>query len=142
MKDELKILSKNERKKENNDEFINILSKSNFKKIVIKENDNKNRTGIKQYDTLKKFIVLIFFFLSYLLFLLSLEKCYLGIDVCPGRFDWMKLKVKELIISCIILSILIEFMIYGFISKLNIIHVIVMFFLFYKYSHGLDFDNH
>ena len=142
MIEELKLFSKNEGKKENNDEFINDLSKSKFKQIFIKDYNNKNRKGLKKYYNYKQFIILIFFFLTYLLFLLSLEKCYLGIDLCPGRFDWMKLKVIELIISCIILSILIEFMIYGIISRINIIHVIIIFFSFYEYSHGLDFDNH
>ena len=101
MTDEIKIFSKNEGKKCNNDEFVNNdLPKSKFKQIIIEEYDIKNKTGLKEYYNCKKFIVLISFLLTYLLFLLSLEKCYQGIDICPGYFRWMKLKVIELINSC------------------------------------------
>ena len=131
-------------KKENENEifyeFNNFSSNSGFKEIEIKEYNDK--TVLIGYYIYKKLFVLLSFFLVYLLFFLSLEKCYLGIDSCPGKFDWMKLKLKELIISCFILSILIECIFYDIISKLNIAHIVVIFYSFYEYSHGLEFDDH
>ena len=40
------------------------------------------------------------------------------------------------------MSILIELIFYNFISKFHIIHITIIFSLYYKYSHGLDFDDH
>ena len=141
MREELKIISKNEGKKEDSNENINNLSESTFHEIEIKE-DNFIKKRVKKYYNNTKFIIIILFLLSYLLYFLSLEKCLSGIDGCPIKVKWMILKIIELIISCIILSILIEFMFYNIISRFNIIHVNITFFVFYEYSHGLDFDNH
>ena len=90
----------------------------------------------------KKLCVNIFFFISYLLFYFSLEKCYEGMDECPRRIIWIQNKIKEIIFSCLIMVILIELIIYKRISKLHLIHIILSFVLYYSYSHGITFEDH
>ena len=90
----------------------------------------------------KKFYINLFFFISYLLYYNSLEKCTEGMDECPRRIDWMKNKIKEIFFSCLIMAILIELIIYKRISKLHLIHIIICFILFYTYSHGITFEDH
>ena len=86
--------------------------------------------------------VFILFFISYYSFYLSLEKCTEGEDRCCLKLSWMKLKIIEEAISCIIIIILLELIILRKISKLHIVHIIIVFTLFYFYSHGIDFDDH
>ena len=90
----------------------------------------------------KKKYICIFFLLSYLLYYFSLEKCTEGMDECPRNVSWIKSKIKEVILSCLIMVILIELIIYKKISRLHMIHIISSFLLFYIYSHGLDFEDH
>ena len=90
----------------------------------------------------KKFWINLFFFISYLLYYISLEKCLEGMDVCPRRVDWMQNKIKEIFFSCLIMVILIELIIYKRISKLHLIHIIISYILFYSYSHGIVFEDH
>ena len=87
-------------------------------------------------------MVYICFFLSYLLYYNSLEKCFKGMDECPTNIDWIKTKVKEAIFSCFIMVVLVELIIYKKISRLHLIHIILSFVLFYSYSHGLNFEDH
>ena len=84
----------------------------------------------------------LLFFLSYYLFYLSLERCYKGEDACCQKFKWMKKKVIEELLSCFITIILFELMIKKKISKLHLIHFIVVYIYFYNNSHGVDFDDH
>ena len=94
----------------------------------------------------KKSIFLILlkslFILSYYLYYLSLEKCYEGFDRCGVKINWISLKLFEAIFSILILVLLIECMFYNIISKLNIIHIILYYYIIFKYSHGLDFQDH
>ena len=138
---ELEKISNNEDKREINDDFMNYPSKVILSDIIIKNRFHK----IARFKYLKlnaQFLAIILFFLSYLLYFLSLEKCLLGLDDCPLEVSWMKKKIKELLISCVISFILIELMIYNKISRLNIIHMMIIFSIFYLFSHGLDFDDH
>lgn len=41
------------------------------------------------------------YLISYLLYFLSLEKCYEGEDACCIKINWIILKIVELIISCL-----------------------------------------
>ena len=82
------------------------------------------------------------FSLTYILFFLSLEKCTRGEDRCFKRLKWITLKIIEEILSCVLTIVLFQFMILKKISKLHLIHFVIMFFLFYCYSHGVDFDDH
>ena len=84
----------------------------------------------------------IIFLLSYYLFFLSLERCTLGEDICCRKFSWMKKKIIEESISCILSIILLEAIILNKISKLHIIHFAIVFILFYLYSNGIEFSDH
>ena len=90
----------------------------------------------------QKIFVYVFFFLSYILYYNSLEKCTRGVDECPRKVKWIKTKVIELVFSCLIILILFELMIYKIISILHLIHIIFIFILFYLYSHDLNFQDH
>ena len=107
MKDELKELSRVEDNRETNIELIRLLNKQTFLKNARNETNFINNSRKKFYHIL----IYIFFFMSYLLYFLSLEKCNLGIGGCSREVMWMITKIIELIISCIIMSILIELMI-------------------------------
>ena len=87
----------------------------------------------------------MYFFLyliSYFLYFISLEKCYEGEDVCCVKGNWIKAKLVELMISCLILSYLLQLIIFNISSKLNLIHIFIVFLLFYKYSHSYYFHDH
>ena len=79
-------------------------------------------------NNIKKFCVFTIFGLCYLLYFLSLESCYLGEGVCSTNFKWIKRKVIEEIISCILLAITLELIFFNVISKYHLIHIILLFF--------------
>jgi hypothetical protein len=89
-----------------------------------------------------KTYVYLFFFLSYLLYYTSLEKCTKGFDICTKRINWIKVKIAQLIFSCLIMVVLFELIIYKIISLVHLVHIIFIFILFYLYSHDLNFQDH
>jgi len=82
------------------------------------------------------------FFLIYLFYYLSLEKCYEGDGICSFLIDWIMKKVREEIVSCILMEIMIQLMIFKIISIKHLIHIIIIFILFFLYSHGIYFHDH
>ena len=94
------------------------------------------------YINKKNKFALIMFFVSYYLFFLSLEKCYEGEDRCCKKWKWIKKKLNQETISCIIISILFELIILKILSIFHFLHFIVVFIGFYRYSHGILFDDH
>ena len=105
------------------------------------EEEKKSKIDIKNILINKK--TFIGFFLSYLLYFLSLEGCYLGEDMCSEKKkNWIKLKVNEEIISALIMTIIIQLIMFQKISKMHIIHIIIIFLLFLLYSHGYEFHDH
>lgn len=88
------------------------------------------------------FFVLFLFFLTYYFYYLSLEKCNDGEDICCQKFGWMKKKIIEELISCILTIILLEAIILKILSKFHLLHFAIIFCLFYIYSHGIRFHNH
>ena len=88
-----------------------------------------------------KFALILFFF-SYHLFFLSLEKCFEGEDRCCKKWKWIKKKLIQEAISCIIISTLFELIILKIISVFHILHFIIVFLCFYRYSHGILFEDH
>ena len=101
----------------------------------------------RYYNFIQKIIkkinkYLFYYLISYFLFFLSLEKCYEGADACSIKKNWIIAKIVELTISCLILVYLLELIIIKFSSKLNLIHIFIVFLLFYKYNHGYQFDDH
>jgi hypothetical protein len=144
-------MSKNISNIEESDSLNNYKEKINIKKIIKEENIIKSgQLNLKKKNKkinffcifLKNLIYLFLFFISYYLFYLSLEKCHEGIDMCCTKYFWIKKKIIEEVISCLIISLLIELMFYNIITKLNIFHILIVFCYLYKYSHGLDFDDH
>jgi hypothetical protein len=89
-----------------------------------------------------KYLIFFSFFLSYFFFFLSLEKCYDGEDICCTYNDWMKKKVVEESISIVITLVLFQLIILKIVSRLHFIHFAIIYYLFYKYSYGITFDNH
>jgi len=87
-------------------------------------------------------LIVISFILSYFLFFLSLEKCTQGEDLCSMKVKWIKKKVIEEAISCILTIILLQLIILKKLSKLHLFHFISIYTLFYSYSNGIEFDNH
>ena len=114
--------------------------------IIIEKLDKQE--NIRLYDKkikkkiFFKFFIALLFFITYLLYFFSLEKCYLGFDIWSIKFSWIKRKIREEIFSCIFMLILIELIIYKKITRLLLIHIIIIFIIFYIYSHGLDFNDH
>ncbi len=101
----------------------------------------------KKYFKLNSFIknniiILFLFFISYFLYFLSLEKCFDGEDGCCIKIHWIIKKLIELIISCLLISFLLQLIFVSKISKLHLIHLIIAFLYFYNYSHGLEFSDH
>ena len=121
-----------------NNIFKKIILFKNYKFYKIKYSLN-TKILIK---LIKNHYIKFLFLLSYYLFFLSLEKCLDGWDECCTKINWIKLKLIQILLSIFILTILIELIFLGYLSKLNLIHIIIVYILFYNYSHGRDFDNH
>ena len=82
------------------------------------------------------------FIISYILYYLSLEKCFDGEELCGNNMKWIYKKVFELILSCELISLLIATIIFNFTSKFHLIHLVSVFTLFYHYSHNFYFYDH
>ena len=110
----------------------------------MKINKIKNNILITIYFFKKicKYYSLFLFLISYILYYLSLERCYEGFDACSLKNEWIKFKIEQEIISCIIIVLLLELIFYKIVSPLNILHLIVFYIWAVIYSHGIDFDDH
>ena len=81
--------------------------------------------------------------IMYLLYLRSLEGCYEGEDICSKKNVWIVIKIIEEITSCIILSIVLQLIFFSKkLSKLHLLHMIIVFQLLYVYNHELVFEKH
>ena len=103
----------------------------NQKYIFIYENKNKIKSLIKQI------FIFIIFGLSYYFYFLSLESCFDGEGPCTTYIDWIKKKVFQEIISCVLLIMMIQLIILNKISKKHLIHIIIIFFFFFIIVMGL-----
>ena len=101
-----------------------------------------NLNMLNNKNNIKKFCIFTIFGLCYLLYFLSLESCYLGEGVCSTKLKWIKRKVIEEIISCVLLAIILELIFFNVISKYHLIHIILLFVFFYYYSHEMNFIDH
>jgi len=63
------------------------------------------------------------FILSYYLYYLALEKCFLGQLECSRKVSWIYKKIIQTFFSSIIIAILFELMLLKLISKKHLIHV-------------------
>ena len=89
-----------------------------------------------------KYFTFILFIIAYSFYYLSLEKCFDGEELCGNNMKWIYKKVFELIISCELISFLLALIIFNYSSKLHLIHLFVIFSLFFLYSHDFFFYNH
>ena len=71
-----------------------------------------------------------------------MESCTKGEDKCTREKKWIKTKVKEVVLSCLMMLLLFELIIYKLISRMHLIHMILNFIIFYLYSHDLTFEDH
>ena len=104
-----------------------------------------NYEKIDRYINIKYFkyaFISLVFFLMYLLFFLSLEKCLEGDDICSVKFGWIKKKLKEEIFSVILFEMIFQLMIFKIISKKHLIHIIIIFTLLFLFNHGLEYYDH
>ena len=90
----------------------------------------------------KEIIGLFFFFFSYLYYYLSLEICLRGESKCSLLYEWQLDRVYQELKSCILMAFIFELIFYKLISKLHLFHFILIFLLFYIYSHGMVFEDH
>ena len=94
------------------------------------------------WKTPKYLFIVINFILIYYYYYTSLEACHEDIDICASKSEWIKTKIKEEVFSCLIMEMIIQLMIYKYLSKIHIIHIIIVMSYFYYKSHGLSFDDH
>ena len=119
----------------------------NYEKLTNTIKDEITIKDCKYYkEKIRKFIkqilILIMFGLSYWFYYISLEPCLDGLGRCSSYIDWMKKKIIEEIISCILLTIMIQLIILKVVSKMHLIHTIIAFVFFHSYNHGMDFEDH
>ena len=123
-----------------------------IKELHINNRDNKDsnindslRKKYLKFSNRKILInvsALVLFISAYYLYYLSLEKCFDGVNSCSRKWKWMMKKVKELIISIIIINFNIVLIIHKIISRFHIFHFIIAFILFYQYSHSSFYYDH
>ena len=71
-----------------------------------------------------------------------MEKCFAGHARCSKKSAWIQKKLNEGLLCSFLLLFMCELMIQKIISKLHLMHLIVIFISFYIYSHGLEFYDH
>ena len=125
-----------------------------FNKSIFKKKVNKSEIYFFKNNNIKFFIIYkrfgeliiysfnFIFIIIYYLYYLSLEKCFDGESECSRKINWIKKKINEGLLCTFFLLFFCELMIHKIISKLHLIHMIIIFFYFYTYSHGLEFDDH
>lgn len=84
----------------------------------------------KYKNIIKHILIFIMFILSYYFYYLSLESCFDGEGPCSSYINWIKTKIKQELISCLLLSILLQLILNNKISIFHLIHIIVIFFFF------------
>ena len=118
--------------------------KRKLHKIYFFRRKDINLDFIKKYirTNLTNIICFLIFIICYYLYYSSTEACYEGNDGCGKKIRWITIKAMQEVVSCIIVSILFELMLYKKISKLHLIHFVIVFIFFYQYSHGMEFYDH
>ena len=90
----------------------------------------------------KELLTLFLFIIVYLYYYLSLEACSKGEEICSVLFKWQTTKIYQELKSCFLFVFILEIGFYKMIAKLHLIHFVLVFFLFYIYSHGTTFNDH
>ena len=97
---------------------------------------------IKSILFVYRYWTFIIFLIAYFLYYLSLEGCLDGEELCGNNMKWIYKKLRELIISCELISFLFLSIVFNYSSKLHLIHIFIIFALFFLYSHELYFYDH
>ena len=108
-----------------------------FSYEIIKNTINKN---FKSY--LCQFATYTIYIIAYILYYLSLERCWDGEELCGNNMKWIYTKVIELVVSCELISFLVAMIMFNYSSKIHFIHIILIFSLLFNYSHDFYFHNH
>ena len=74
----------------------------------------KKTIKIDRRSFLCKHTTSIFFIVGYILYYLSLEKCWDGEELCGNNMSWIYKKVIELILSCELLSLSVATIIFNY----------------------------
>ena len=118
------------------------LSKYSILKRNIKRTNRKKKKLIFAFSIFINLFALVLFILSYHFYYLSLEKCLEGINKCTLKWNWIKTKIRQLIISVMIINFLLVLIIHKIISKFHLFHFIITFIRFYYYSHSSYYHDH
>ena len=121
----------------NNNNFSNEkLIKRSYKPLNIIKCIKYDKKVKSYYIIINFFSIFIFIFIYYLYYL-SLEKCLNGHIRCSKSTKWIEKKLNEGLLCSVLSLILIELMILNIISKLHLIHMILLLASFLIYSHNL-----
>ena len=115
-------------KNKNNIDFNEVIKVKDFKYY---------KNCIKSF--FKSFTVFAFIYLFYLF---SLEGCFKGDDICGNNMKWIYTKLTQIIISSEIIVYLIVRILFYKSPKIHLIHLVIVFLLFYQYSHNYYFYDH
>ena len=109
-------------------ENIQIISRFEGNEILVKDSKYYKEKLKNLFKTSPLYIA---FLLVYLLYFLSLEGCYEGEGTCTIYIDWYYLKVKEEVIYCSIMTIILQLMFFKIIKKIHFIYFIIIFIFFF-----------
>ncbi len=96
----------------------------------------------KYKSIILKYSSFFLFIVSYYIFYLSLERCLLGEEPCGNNLKWIYRKFIQVVVSCELLAYLIFKIIFLNLSKLHLIHSLIVFSLFFYHTHGFFFYDH
>jgi len=122
----------------NNKGFGEQSSKGRKYSLLKLNKDFSVRIKIIKKQLLGFFLIII----SYFYYYLSLEACFKGEAKCSLLYSWQISKIYQELKSCFLMALFLELIFYKFISKLHLVHCILVFLLFYIYSHGMVFEDH
>ena len=133
--DEIKL----RKKLSNESKVFNELSAIKIKIFMLTE---KYVFSKRRINAKKELIGLFLFLITYLYYYLSLESCLKGEEICSILFQWQITKIYQELKSCFIMVLIFELIFYKLLSKLHIIHFLLIFLAFYRYSNGNNFEDH
>ena len=108
--------------------------------LIIKYVQKLNKKKIKLF--INNYSAGFIYAISYIIYLFSLEGCFKGDDICGNNMKWIYIKLTQIIISSEIIVYLIVRILFYKSPKIHLIHLVIVFWLFYQYSHNYYFYDH
>ena len=108
--------------------------------LIIKNVQKLNKKKIKLF--INNYSAGFIYGISYIIYLFSLEGCFKGDDICGNNMKWIYTKLTQIIISSEIIVYLIVRILFYKSPKIHLIHLVIVFLLFYQYSHNYYFYDH